>query len=371
MRKSLSILVFVSLLAGLCACNKGPSEFSYGKDVREHSVEKDAVLNVHIRSGVASTKTTTASEGDEASVSLIEVLVFNANGGVDAYKSSDGTGLEVSGISSSSGAKTIVAVVNAPAGAGLSTLSDISDLRALQSRFKADNALDKFVMYGEQTFTLVPSAVNDVTVNVDRMASRIRLDKITRHFNDNAPGLQALDAAGFEVTRMYLTNVSDGVNYGYAISPAFGGYWLTDESALQAATPAAVPIDKDGLVFDCAVSTGDVNKLAQDASYVNTHRLYAYPNDGSAQKTKLVVEVKVNGKYYPYPIEFDALEPNYSYEIRNLTVTRLGNPCNGDDTIDLDEDVDPIVTVDYDVELVVNPWTLVLMGPDGDGNITI
>lgn len=371
MKKSLIVLCFVALLGSLASCDKEAGRVSFGTPVDAEKTIRDAVLNVHIRAGFASTKTTTASEGDEAAVSLIEVLVFNANGGLDAYKSSDGTGLQVTGISSSSGPKTIVAVVNAPGGSGIGALTDIADLRALKSRFKADNALDNFVMYGEQTFTLTPSGVNDVTVGVDRLSARIRLDKITRSFNDNAPGLQALGADGFEVTRVYLTNVSDEVNYGYAVSPAINAYWLTDESPLKADTPAAVAIDKDDMVYEAAVSAGDVNKLAQNASYVNTHRLYAYPNASDTQKTKLVVEVKIDGKYYVYPIEFDALEPNYSYEIRNLTITRLGNPCNGDDTIDVGESTDPIVAVDYDLDLVVNPWTLVLMGEDGDGNITI
>ena len=114
-----------------------------------------------------------------------------------------------------------------------------------------------------------------------------------------------------------------------------------------------------------------MNQLAQNGSYVNTHRLYAYPNASDEQITKLVVEVKIADHYYTFPIAFENLKSNYSYEIRNITITRLGNPSNGDDTIDPNEPTDPIVAVDFDADIAVNPWNLVLMGEEGDGNIVI
>ena len=335
------------------------------------SAEKNAVLNVRISAGGASTKATTASEGDEAAVSKIEVLVFNDNGGIDAYKASDGTGLKVEGLSSSSGSKTVVAVVNAPASANVKAVTSLEELRAITSHFKAENSVSSFVMYGEKACSLVSDATNDVTVNVDRLAARIRIDKITRKFLSTMPGLVSLGADGFEVVRVYLTNVADDVNLGACVSAAPNTTWLTDETPLSAATPVAVAIDKDPKVYSEALATGDVNKLAQDASYENIHRLYAYPNASTTQITKLMVEVKIDGKNYTYPVAFENIQPNYSYEIRNLTITRLGNPSNGDDNIDPDEPVEPIVVVDYDVDIVVNPWNLVLMGEGGDGNITI
>lgn len=367
---------FVLLFSALCAicalpsCNKNGIDSGNGVAVSAQGV-KDATLNVRITAGNAFTKATTASEGEEASVSKIEVLVFNENGGIDAYKASVGSALTVTGISSSNGAKTIVAVVNAPAVAGVQTVTSLSELRAITSHFKADNDTDSFVMYGEQGFTLVPSAVNDVTVNVDRLAARIRIDKITRNFGDAMPGLQALTAADFQIIRMYLTNVADDTNLGAPVFPVANSTWVTDESSLALATPVAVPIDKDELVYGSSVTTGDVNQLGQGDSYVNTHRFYAYPNPSASQVTKLVIECRIAGQYYTYPVAFEGIQPNTSYEIRNLTITRLGNPSNGDDNIDPDEPVDPIVAVDFDIDLVVNPWTLVLMGEGADGNITI
>lgn len=373
MKKHIHLLVAASALvvAGLAAsCNKGDDAVREGAPVVDPA--NQAILNVRVTGSVASTKAeTTASEQDEAKVNKIEVLVFNDNGGLDAYKSSDGTGLKVEGVSSSTGSKIIVAVVNAPDGAGINEVQSLDELRAKHSSFIDDNAADNFVMYGEETKTLVASATNDVTVTVNRLAARLRVDKITRAFLSTMPGLVNLPASGFEITRVYLTNVAGDVNYGSSISTEANTTWVTDESPLKATPARGVAINKGALVYEAANSASGMNQLAQNDSYVNTHRLYAYPNASDEQITKLVVEVKIADHYYTFPIAFENLKSNYSYEIRNITITRLGNPSNGDDTIDPNEPTDPIVAVDFDADIAVNPWNLVLMGEEGDGNIVI
>lgn len=351
------LTITLAAAAALLSCNKNSSPMPD---------RGETVLNVRISAG--GTKASTASENDEAKVNRIEVLVFNGSGALDAYKSSDGTGLKVEGISSSSGTKTVVAVVNAPSAAGISGVTDITGLRAITSTFKADNALDSFIMYGEKSVTLQPSGTNDVNVEVNRLAARIRIDKVKREFRPEMQGLVALPADDFQIVRFYLTNVAGDTNYGAPVSAAANTTWLTDESLLPS---SAVSIDKDAKVYSPAKVDGGMNKLAQDGVYDNIHRLYAYPNASAAQITKLVVECLIDGNYYTFPIAFEGLQPNYSYEIRNLTITRLGHASDGDDSIDTDEDVDPIQTVDFDCEITVNPWNLVLMGPSGDGNITI
>lgn len=342
------------MLSVLASCNKQPEI---------QVAAQSAKLEVCITAGTP-TKSTTVSEGEEAAVGKIEILVFNESGGLDAYKSSDGTNLKVSGISSTTGMKTIVAVVNAPDGSGVASVTDLNSLRSLKSRFKAANAPDHFVMYGETSCAITASGTNQVSISVDRLAARIRIDKVTRAMQ--AGGLAALPAGKFEIVRFFLTNVADDVNYGAKLSADANAYWLTDESALPT---AAVDIDKNALVYSAAVSTDDANKLAQSSSYNNIHRLYAYPNASSTQKTKLIVEIKIDDQYYTFPIAFDSLQPNCSYEIRNLTITRLGNSSDGDDVIDIDESTEPIVTTEFDCEIEVLPWTLVLMGDEG--NITI
>jgi len=358
------LLVTLAAAAALLACSKNSTEAPEGGQ---------SSLNVRIRAGNPGTKAgTTVSENDEAKVSRIEVLVFNSGGGLDAYKSSDGSGLKVEGISTSSGSKTVVAVVNAPASAKINEVTDIEALRGKTSLFKADNDPDNFVMYGEKSVYLTPTGTNDVSVDVSRLAARIRIDKVTRKFRSEMSGLVDLPASEFEVVRFYLTNVADEVNYGSPVGGAVAvSNWLTDETPHNASPAASVAIDKDALVYSPAKADGGANLLAQNGEYSNIHRLYAYPNSSTSQITKLVVECKIDGKYYTYPIAYEELKSNYSYEIRNLTVTRLGHNTDGDDNIDPDEQVDPIVTLDFDCEIVVNPWNLVLMGPDGDGNITI
>ena len=341
----------MAALAALASCNKQPVE---------KAAAESTTLDVCITSGT-STKSTTVSEGDEAAVARIEVLVFNESGGLDAYQLYDGSNHKVSGITSTTGAKTVVAVVNAPDGSGVGNVTDLASLRALTSHFKADNDPDHFVMYGETAAILTVSGTNQVTVEVARLAARIRIDKITRSLGNG--GLAALSADDFEIVRFYLINVADDVNYGACISAAANSNWLTDDSAKPA------NIDNDALVYSAAVATGNANKLAQGSSYENVHRLYAYPNASATQKTKLVVEIKIDGEYYTFPIAIDTVESNNSYEIRNLTITRLGNWSDGDDVIDTNESTEPIVTTQFDCEIEILPWNLVLLGDDG--NITI
>ena len=348
------LIYAAAALAALASCNKQP-------------VEKAAALSTTLDvciSASAPTKATTVSEGDEAAVARIEVLVFNESGGLDAYQLYDGSNHKVTGITSTTGSKTVAAVVNAPDGSGVSGVTDLTALRALTSRFKADNDPDHFVMYGETAAVLTASGTNQVTVEVSRLAARIRINKITRALGNG--GLAALSADDFEIVRFYLINVADDVNYGSVVSPVANTNWLTDDSVLPG---ASVDIDKDALVYSAAVTTGDANKLAQNGSYENVHRLYAYPNASSTQKTKLVVEIKIDGEFYTFPIAIDTIESNNSYEIRKLTITRLGNWSDGDDVIDTNESTEPIVTTEFDCEIEVKPWNLVLLGDEG--NITI
>lgn len=350
MKKHL-LIVATAAVAALASCNKQPVE---------KAAAQSATLDVCITAD-APTKSTTVSEGDEAAVSRIEVLVFNESGGLDAYQLYDGSNHKVNGITSTTGTKTVAAVVNAPDGSGVGSVTDLASLHALTSRFKADNDPDHFVMYGETPATLTASGTNQVTVEVSRLAARVRIDKITRSLGNG--GLAALSAEDFEIVRFYLINVADDVNYGAGISAAANSYWITSDSAKPA------NIDNDALVYSAAVATGSANKLAQGSSYENVHRLYAYPNASATQKTKLVVEIKIGGEFYTFPIGIDTVESNNSYEIRNLTITRLGNWSDGDDVIDTNESTEPIVTTQFDCEIEILPWNLVLLGDEG--NITI
>ena len=64
---------------------------------------------------------------------------------------------------------------------------------------------------------------------------------------------------------------------------------------------------------------------------------------------------------YDYPITLPALESNKSYEISLVTITRPGNPDDGNEP-DNDDDIDeekPVVGFDQGFEITVNPWTVV------------
>jgi len=359
--------LLIALVAAAASCTAPVLPSGETMPANAESIEQGyARLNVTL-SSTFTKDSTTPSEGGEATVDLIDILVFNENGGLDCYRHNDAPGeaLSTSGISVPHGSKTIAAVVNAPASAQLERITSLEALRAVTSHFGAENSGSRFVMYGEASAVLVSGELSEVSVTVHRLAARVRIDKITRNFGASQPALQALDADGFCVSRLFLANVADDVNLYAPLTdwsstfPAENSTWRT---SLEGLSEDKVVIDQDAKIYTVAQE----NALSQGSAYEQAHRLYAYPNTSDSQLTRLVIEVLIDGSYYTYPIEIASLHSNYSYEIRNLTITRLGNPSNGDEWLDPDECLDPISIQEFDVSLVVSPWNLVLLGDDGD-----
>lgn len=357
----------LALLAALAACTPySPPIIRASEGSGDDNPDGMATLAVSITSD-ATKDATTESEGAEAAVSLIEILVFDENGGLDCYKRDEepGNSLYTTGLSAPHGTKTVAAVVNAPASAQIDQITTLEALRATTSHLVADNSGSSFVMYGEQAAVLVSGQLSQVNVTVKRLAARVRIDRIIRRFQDSLPGLQNLEASDFSVHRIFLVNVADDVNYAAPLAdwsssyPAVNTTWKT---SLEGQSTERVAIHKAAQIYTAAQE----NQLAQGGDYEQTHRLYAYPNASDTQLTKLVVEVEIEGRFYMYPIEIANIKSNYSYEIRSLTITRLGNPSNGDDWLDPAESLAPVSLREFAVDLVVSPWNLVLLGDEGN-----
>lgn len=328
----------------LLACNK----------VETSSDIKSAPSRVCVTvCGNATKAETVADTENEAKVNSLQIFVFRGDE-IDAYGTvADATELE---LSATTGERTVYAVVNAP---DLSAMAKMSSLEAAISLF-SQNTATNYVMVGKTTVTL--AAESEVTVNVDRIAARIKIDKVTRNF-----AAASLADATFEIIRFYETSVVGNQTYGLT-APASLVWYTLPGTAIE--TGNALLCDK----------LATAASLAQEGTYETAHSLYAYPNatvaddieyDGAgafvkanAGITRFVMETKINGDFYTYPIEVIGIQNNKSYEIRNLVITRLGNPSDGDDDNDPGED-DPIVTETMTFKIIVNDWGLVLLGEDG------
>ena len=333
-------LILAAACMALAACNKDVTP-----DVRIPDASSRAALRVSI-AGTPGTKA--AQTADEAAVNSLQVFVFNEDQ-IDVYGAvSDAKTMT---LDATTGERTVWAVVNAP---DLKAVKTMSELKAALSQF-TDNASDSFVMTGSKAVTL--TAQSNVTVEVDRIAARIVIGKVTRKLG--ADGLASLPADKFQVVRAYVADVVADQNYG--------GTKSAYDSWINSSLGDGSILTSNALVYDEPAAS---QSIAQEGSYEYGHSFYTYPNatveDGaSARMTRLVLECLVDGSHYTYPIVLPSgVQSNKSYEIKELVITRLGNPSDGDDDIDPGED-DPITSVEIPFGISVNDWAVVLLGDEG------
>lgn len=322
-------LLFVAITAVAFSCTK---ELPKQSAPAESPAGLPAVLTVSINA--PETKVTTADTENEAKVSSLDVFVFKAEGSgtvLDAYGSST-TASSIT-LSATTGTRTIWAVVNADSGLNLSGVKSEAELKALVSSL-ANNTLSKYVMTGSRSTTL--TSVNSVSVDVNRIAARVKLKKVTFSLPE------AFEGKTQSVVRVYLTNVVGKITLGGAV-PA-SPQWYSTTTLME--------------------SGGQRDLILNTWNATNGATLYCYPNSSSTQVTKVVAEVMIDTHKYTYPIEIPNIASNTSYEINELVITRPGNPSNGDNTIDNGEN-DSISVKDVTFSISVKDWNLVLLGSDG------
>jgi len=167
--------------AALAACNK---------EIVETPVQGNAAK---ISLSFASSTKTDIQTADEAAVTDIKAFVFNGNS-LDAYEAATSAEItsKVMEVSCTQGTRDIWIVVNGPA--SLSSITTKSGLKAAVSNLTADNASNAFVMVGKAESQTVTASFA-TTINVDRIASRVRLFQVKRDMSNAtlAPEPTAID----------------------------------------------------------------------------------------------------------------------------------------------------------------------------------
>ena len=363
MKKFIIIAAAAATVLSLASCNK---DTSADKTDNGDCGCIPAELTVIVQSASSGTKATgvAGDETDEAKVNNLQVLVFRGDA-LDAYGAIDNNTRVT--LSCTSGSREAYALVNG---------QDMKDVKTKTEFLAKVSALSNSTrtsmeMIGVKNVTL-PNAGPPITIEVNRFASRVVLKKITNNLSS-----QALRSMEFGVDAIYITNVAGdckfsrmvGINESAAATPYTPTIWynkLKDESDNQIAafhkdTPSAT--------------------IAYNASNSTAHYFYAYPNPSEAdalydddfynggtwreRRTKLVLKCHIGTDTYYYPIILPVLEPNKSYEINELKITRPGSD---------NEDI-PVSFSDTDFEVDVVNWTSVLV-PDinngaTDGTITL
>ena len=309
-----SIFAFAAALAALVACTKNEAT----PMMPQNQLETLEPCELTVGICGAMTKATAVTTENEAKVNNLQIFVFRGDD-LDAYASVDNA-KELT-LSCTAGEREVYALVNAPDYSAVpgkaALLAKVSELRA--------NSLTNFEMVGSKSVTL-PQA-STVSIDVNRIASRVVLKKITRNFTSAA--LQSLD---FTIDAIYLINVAGNTSYDLTKAPA--AWYNVAKNNTELAS----------LLYDAPASA-----VANGQSYTPVHTFYGYPNDLSVNTTRLVIETTLGTTKYYYPINLPAMESNKSYEIEEVTITRPGS----------DDPNVPVSFADASFSINVIDWTVV------------
>ena len=308
-----SIFAFAAALAALVACNKNEATPMQPQN-------QESLVPCELTVGIcgAMTKATGVTTDNEAKVNKLQIFVFRGDD-LDAYASVENA-KELS-LSCTAGEREVYALVNAP---DYSSVPGKAALLAKVSELSA-NTLTNFEMVGSKSVTLPQTGT--VSIDVNRIASRVVLKKITRNFTSAA--LQALD---FTVDAIYLVNVAGNTSYDLTAAPSTW-YNIAENkgelASLLADTPTA--------------------PIAQGQAYDTDHTFYAYPNDLAVNTTRIVIETTLGTSKYYYPINLPEMAANKSYEIEEVVLTRPGS----------DNPDEPVSFADATFSINVIDWTVV------------
>ena len=308
-----SIFAFAAALAALVACNKN--------DVAPMQPQnQESLVPCELTVGIcgAMTKATAVSADNEAKVNNLQVFVFRGDD-LDAYASVDNS--QELTLSCTAGDRVVYALVNAP---DYSAVPGKAALLAKVSELSA-NSLTNFEMVGSKSVTLPQS--EKVSIDVNRIASRVVLKKITRNFTS-----EALQALNFKVDAIYLINVAGNTSYDLSAAPA--KWYNVAENKNELAS----------LLYDAPASL-----ITNGQSYSTAHTFYAYPNDLATNTTRLVIETTLGETKYYYPINLPEMAANKSYEIEEVKITRPGS----------DNPDEPVSFADATFSINVIDWTVV------------
>ena len=308
-----SIFAFAAALAALVACNKN--------DVAPMQPQNQETLEpCELTVGIcgAMTRATAVTADNEAKVNNLQVFVFRGDD-LDAYASVDNA--QELTLSCTAGERVVYALVNAP------DYSDVPGKAALLAKVSelSANSLSNFEMVGSKSVTLPQS--EKVSIDVNRIASRVVLKKITRNFTS-----EALQALNFKVDAIYLINVAGNTSYDLSAAPA--KWYNVAENKNELAS----------LLYDAPASL-----ITNGQSYSTAHTFYAYPNDLATNTTRLVIETTLGETKYYYPINLPEMAANKSYEIEEVKITRPGS----------DNPDEPVSFADATFSINVIDWTVV------------
>ena len=322
MRKTISILAMAA--AVLCSCDKN-ADCVPCEDQQETGTLAVSLLFDEGAQTKAVTSFTT-SQTYEKQVNKVQIFVFDESGKINIYKDAGTTQSNIP-ISTTTGKKTIWAVVNGPDLSEVASLAELEDT-AIDLAANSTTAATGFVMAGSTSCTVSASAAT-ANISVSRLVARVALQKVTNQLPD---GYGALT-----IDNVVLTNVAGNQNIAGDATPAT---WYNKMGRKDGATESSQIIDGDTNKASCEALTFKSVKQevahGSDLNIATPYLFYSFPNSNTAGSTgwvnpftarasRLVVTATIDGVKYYYPVTLSKkLERNKAYTVE-ITITGLGS----------------------------------------------
>ena len=305
----------------LTSCNK--EKDAPVKVEQEGKVEVFFTVN-----GDAATRAVGNTYTNESKVNDLQILVFNEDGSIADYK--DAGASMATALLTSSGKKTVWAVVNGKSLAGITSL----DALLATTTDLADNETDSFLMSGSIEAELTDGATVGITVK--RHVARVSIGKISAAFKSSL-----LVGKTLKIKGIYLINVAGDHNFGFTGDPTV---WYNKLGHADTSV--------DHLVYDALAA-----EVSEAVPYEVEHAFYPYPNlvvedehtaPWTPRHTILDIEVELDGETGWYPIVLPQIERNKTYTIEEVVITR--RPSS--------EPYIPVETGETTVSVNVSEWEL-------------
>lgn len=307
------------MLPALCilaSCNEAG-------DVAEAGSAPVGTVELKVTAGTSChTKVSGVSRLDELEkeVKTLQVLVFR-DGFLEASGSSSGSSSVT--VSCTIGPKNVYAVVNGPDCSGISKESDVRKLKFELGSYVESATELAFAMFGSVEKVSM-DASTELVIPVERLVSRVRIDKVSLDFTSDALAQQE-----FVLDSVYFINaaveaVLDGVSQAPRVS----------RTVFDAANGSRVAF----------LTCESVGRKITDGSFDATSRyFYAMP---SPSGTLIVLSVRIGGRRCYYPMSIGPMESNTSYRVSDICITRPGS----------DSPSKPITFNEMSFSVSVQPW---------------
>lgn len=331
------LLLILSLIS-LVSCQK-----DFTPDTVNEDLPACLAIEVNIGGYPCYTKASSTYEYPyEKKVNSVNYYVFNSSGMLEASFSNTSTSAVQRTLTT--GTKTIYALVNMPA----SRFSSCKTLSELESKCAFLSDIDDYgmPMSGKKTVTITTGA-NTVTINVERLLSRITIEDI---YNELSNSLEGED---IELGQIYLTNLIGSNTIAGGTPSSYQWYNFAGRR-----DDATGPEDIIEYVYDCAFLYWNLYEefciVSWGDSDCPSTPLYFFPNNTTttdrngwsttktARFTRLVVEAFIRGERYFYPINLNGAKRNTAYDLY-LTITHPGSL--DPDTFDWAEIQDVVINI--------------------------